>query len=168
MKDFCIYALTDPRDDRVFYVGQTDSAERREGEHQFNHSMGNKEKYLLVLEIKNAGLKLIFTVVEDGLDFMEINKREKWWVNHFTMQGHKLLNGNRGNVSKNDLFRPAEAEAYDERLRLIRNELQEIAVELLLALTNQSKEGAALLKAVDAIDLARFRLENRMIEKRTR
>jgi len=64
-----IYGLTDPRDKRIFYVGKSNSPERRYIQHL--HDKRNPEKHRWINELKAAGLA-------PGQVILDVTTPEDW------------------------------------------------------------------------------------------
>jgi len=82
-----IYALRDPRDRSIRYIGKTDAPERRFKEHL--ESKGRIGK--LVKEISLVGLALQFQVLQECLK-SDWQLWEKYWISLGIELGEKLLN----------------------------------------------------------------------------
>lgn len=85
-----IYTLSDPRTNKVRYVGVTWlPLSERLG----NHCSYKKqvEKYEWVLELKNLGLKPLIEIVEYP-DWGDWSERERYWISQFNTWGFDLFN----------------------------------------------------------------------------
>lgn len=94
-----IYKLIDPRDNSIFYIGQTYWALNARLNGHLNEQTPSKKK-LKLQEIKQAGMKPIIEPIErlqlnwfeKEKCFAKIREREKYWIEWHREQGHKLLN----------------------------------------------------------------------------
>jgi GIY-YIG catalytic domain len=93
---YFIYALVDPRDNGVRYIGiTTKSVDERLTQH-LNDAWYNKEKKAWFTELKRLGLAPemeILQVIEGGPDAQYIAKeREEYWIQEYLRLGIPLLN----------------------------------------------------------------------------
>lgn len=88
-----VYALIDPRDNAIRYVGQTFMLLTRVMDHMAEaRSKGvNPAKTAWLNELAQSKLLPRMEVLEETTE-AEINAREVHWIRHFKKQGHKLLN----------------------------------------------------------------------------
>lgn len=91
---YSIYALVDPRDMKVFYIGKTSRAPQERFEEHIQEVSGDTPKQKRLREIyDDTGLIPDFIILEDGI---ECNKaaftREVYWVEIFRMAGIVLTN----------------------------------------------------------------------------
>ena len=90
-----IYALIDPRDNLVSYVGLSISAEVRFVGH-LKGSSGNKQEKHWILELQQEGLRPILQIletVEAGSDaYAIVCEEELYWIREMVRLGHPLLN----------------------------------------------------------------------------
>lgn len=85
----CIYALVDPRDHNIFYVGQTRDLDARKRTHfSGGHSLsGAKIKVL-----RRNGLLPLVVVLEGELPLQRLGIAEAFWIDLLRHRGHQLLN----------------------------------------------------------------------------
>lgn len=86
-----IYTIIDPRTDKAFYVGQTADIKGRMIQHATTKASVTNP---LIQEIKEAGLKPKFVIVEE-CDYGTAYHREKFWINKMRSEGCVLLNKDR-------------------------------------------------------------------------
>lgn len=84
MTDLYIYVLIDPRDDRIRYVGKTDSIERRLSEHIYDgkHNKKKTAKSNWIEEILKEGMTPRLEVLET-VKPREWKERERYWIQFF-------------------------------------------------------------------------------------
>lgn len=85
-----IYALTDPRNDEVRYVGKSIDPERRYISHLFDKET-NAGKVAWIERLESRGLKPGMKILEEA-DESNWSERESWWIKHGLDEGWKLLN----------------------------------------------------------------------------
>lgn len=85
----CIYALVDPRDHNIFYVGQTRDLDSRKRSHfAGGHSIsGAKIKVL-----RSNGLLPLVVVLETDLPLRRLSVAESFWIALLRRRGCELLN----------------------------------------------------------------------------
>lgn len=76
MKDYYVYALIDPRDGIIFYVGKGRKKRYQSHIQRCRKDMGNLDKSGLILEILNAGLKVKIEFLYRNLSENEAFRRE--------------------------------------------------------------------------------------------
>lgn len=86
-----IYGLVDPRDRKVFYVGQTTDVYKRFIEH-ISCSSGNLARNVRIMELRALNLMVIMEVFELVDDKLKANDREAYWIKHFEQSQHPLTN----------------------------------------------------------------------------
>lgn len=92
VETYAIYALTDPRDAFIRYIGMSNNAYRRFREHiQYPTSPSHKERWLqeLLEHGMLPGLVILETVQGEPL----AREREEYWINFYQSTG-MLLNWN--------------------------------------------------------------------------
>lgn len=85
----CIYALVDPRDHNIFYVGQTRDLDARKRTHfAGGHSLsGAKIKVL-----RSNGLLPLVVVLQADLPIQRLGLAETFWIDLLRQRGGELLN----------------------------------------------------------------------------
>lgn len=85
----CVYALVDPRSDRIFYIGQTSDLARRRAEHLEG---SDQISGVLVRQIKLAGFLPLIVVLERTATMTAALSAEIFWIELMTSRGAELLN----------------------------------------------------------------------------
>lgn len=86
---FVIYAIADPRDDGIFYVGHTSRLELR----RIQHLEGaDSIAGLRIRQIKGAGLEPVFIKLEDCSAKKSALMAEIFWIEIFRCRGAALAN----------------------------------------------------------------------------
>lgn len=89
-----IYALVDPRNDDIRYVGKTIFPERRLTCH-INEKRSNRSKISWITELRQEQLSPEMRILET-CDETNWEDREKFWIKHGHESGWKLLNKTEG------------------------------------------------------------------------
>lgn len=95
-----IYALLDPRDGAVRYVGKADDPERRFNEH-FYFKGGNKHKHNWIAQLRLLGLAPEMLILEKCAN--NWGEKEQQWILQFRESGAALTNltdGGEGNLGR--------------------------------------------------------------------
>ena len=105
-QEITIYALKNPLDGVVFYVGQTFNLNLRIKQHIYNaknNSDGNTEKNDIILNVVNSGKELDVEVLEklnlvysENIDF--VNEREGFWIEKYKDTITNKISANGDNV----------------------------------------------------------------------
>ena len=86
-----VYALLDPRDQSIRYIGMSRQPEKRLREHM--KDTNHKQKHAWLKELKAQGLEPIVKIVEKaGKDRKQAFSRETYWIHHYLEQGALLFN----------------------------------------------------------------------------
>jgi len=86
---YSIYAIVDPRSREIFYIGRTDSPERRFAEHiEGTHQLSG----IVVQQIKEAGFLPHFIVLERCESLGHTCMAEIFWIETLQSRGAKLTN----------------------------------------------------------------------------
>lgn len=99
---YSVYALVDPRDQAVRYVGLSQNVHKRYAAHLVISERPNKT--LWIKELMQAGTPPALTVLETNLSRKEAEAKEGQWIQHYLDQGYALLN-----LSKNRKVKPGSA-----------------------------------------------------------
>jgi len=86
---YSVYALIDPRDDSIHYIGQSRQPEFRLSQH-IQRSYGST--YAWIQELLQQGLQPILKIVESLEDERQAEVRENYWIRFYTEQKAPLLN----------------------------------------------------------------------------
>jgi quercetin dioxygenase-like cupin family protein len=88
---YVIYALVDPTDQLVYYVGQTQNPKQRMiGHLSVGHNPGKKAEW--VRSLTEKGQKPLMQILEMVVDAGMVLAKEQEWIRHFVGQGMPLLN----------------------------------------------------------------------------
>jgi len=86
-----VYALVDPRDKLVYYVGITKDVQRRYIEHTLRKEK-NTEKAAWITELSTLGLSPTLEILHPLLPLEEAQVQEKYWINHYLSINMPLTN----------------------------------------------------------------------------
>ena len=90
-----VYALRDPRDNTIRYVGMSVDARQRLTQHLHGY-VGNKYERRWISELQKIGLSptlLILETIPEGPNAYEIAcEREKFWIQEMIQANEPLLN----------------------------------------------------------------------------
>jgi hypothetical protein len=88
---YVIYALIDPTDEKVYYVGQTRSPQRRLEQHLgARHHQGEKGEWLR--RLKQKGAQPLIRILETVTGAQAALEKEQEWIRHFLKQQMPLCN----------------------------------------------------------------------------
>ena len=88
-----IYALIDPRNDTIRYIGQTKEPQVRLRSHITGDAVINPEKTRWLRELEKRGLQPCMEVIEGVNGSLgDVIERERYWIRYYTYQGFELLN----------------------------------------------------------------------------
>lgn len=85
-----IYALVDPRDNQIRYIGKTDNPERRLAMHMRDKDICHRTNWLKGLIA--VGSKPAMTIIEEVAEGQSWEDRERHWIAHYRSLGCKLTN----------------------------------------------------------------------------
>jgi predicted GIY-YIG superfamily endonuclease len=88
---YTIYALIDPRDTSIRYIGITDNPDKRLEEHLRGRG-GNVPKREWIYELRQLGLIPMMQPIETGLSLAVALERETLWIQHYLNAGIQLVN----------------------------------------------------------------------------
>jgi hypothetical protein len=88
-----IYALVDPRDEQVRYIGQSISPERRYKDHIMLRTYGIPAKDKWIKELLTIGLKPTLTIIDSCNAEQEARELEGYWMCYHHNEGANLFNG---------------------------------------------------------------------------
>src|SRR5260370_31240290 len=92
-RTYFIYALIDPRDDSIRYVGLTEYPDIRLKQHILGD--GNIPKRKWVSELNRLGLSPIMQTIETVQSLPEAFEREGYWIQYYLNIVARLVNINR-------------------------------------------------------------------------
>lgn len=90
-----IYALVDPRNQRIRYIGKTSNAERRLYEHIAEGRRPSTHRTRWINQLTRAGIEPILIELEEVTQ-ENWQERERFWIQHYKQEGHSLTNGTDG------------------------------------------------------------------------
>src|SRR5690242_6318586 len=89
--EYGIYALIDPTDGLIYYIGQTSNPRQRLAQHLVaRHHEGAKAEWLHRLD--ERGQKPLMQILEIVIGRHKALAREREWIRRFQEQGMPLLN----------------------------------------------------------------------------
>ncbi len=134
---YCIYGIVDPRDEQIFYIGQTRNYVRRREQHREGT---DQLSGLMVRIIKENGLVPLFVILErcpseEAALFAEVS-----WIDHFRRRGAKLSNSQAfsGYAARN-AERQARTKALEGMQKKQRAKLRDVANGKHYSETDRSK-----------------------------
>ena len=90
---YSIYALIDPRDNLIHYIGRTCDIKNRLRIHMLNTEGRNgEEKREWIADLKGQSLIPILNVIADGLTSSEAAKQERQYIQYYAELGMPLKN----------------------------------------------------------------------------
>lgn len=87
---YWIYALVDPRNDEIRYVGQSLAIHQRFSEHTGVNA--GQVKAIWLKKLQSVGLRPKLMVFESALTLQTAVEAERYWINYCRTQGANLLN----------------------------------------------------------------------------
>lgn len=115
-RTYTVYALIDPRDNTVRYVGITERPiNKRLAGHLLGND-GNKTKIAWISELAQIGISPIIRPLEQVKGRKETLEREQEWIQHFLSLGAPLTNimGNPSASKSRRLFGKVQTKATEE------------------------------------------------------
>jgi hypothetical protein len=88
---YTIYALIDPRDRSVHYVGMTDHVYKRFQQH-LNTQEKNDPKNAWLKSMRDIDVMILMESLETTSDLEEARQREAYWIRHYTQLKMPLTN----------------------------------------------------------------------------
>jgi predicted GIY-YIG superfamily endonuclease len=88
---YVIYALVDPRDNTVRYVGMSADVYKRFVEH-INNSGANYAKNSWIMELRALNKMVIMISLEEVAEYEYARERERYWIQHFEVLGSPVMN----------------------------------------------------------------------------
>lgn len=86
-----VYALIDPRDSQVRYIGIARDVFKRYAQH-INYPHKNAENIEWINDLKASGTAPLLKVIETNISDKDIYEREKYWITHYIKSGAALTN----------------------------------------------------------------------------
>lgn len=88
--DFVVYAIVDPRQSRIFYIGQTSAFQLRCCQHANEYA--DTICALMIRDIQAAGHEPLFLVLEECATRRRALMAEVFWIDLFSSRGTSLAN----------------------------------------------------------------------------
>lgn len=88
---YSIYALSDPRDKTIRYIGMSKNVKQQFLQH-VRTLEGNSIKVKWILDLKRFGLKPILSIVEELQEIEQTKVRELYWIRYYYGIGMPLTN----------------------------------------------------------------------------
>jgi GIY-YIG catalytic domain len=79
---YSVYALGDPRDGQIRYIGIAQDVFKRYAQH-LNRPHPNRMKNAWMDEVKATGVVPTLTIIESGIDNSAIYERERHWIQYY-------------------------------------------------------------------------------------
>lgn len=115
----CIYALVDPRDHTIFYVGQTRDLDARQRTHfAGGHSVSGEK----IKVIRRNGLLPLVVMLEADVPYQMLLMAERFWIGLLRRRGSPLLNAPQDGDGRRQLWQDARSEGFGAP-RLLPHEL---------------------------------------------
>lgn len=137
-----IYRLIDPRDNFVFYVGQTVNPKSRASDHNSTTKTAfktNFRKAKITYEIKKAGLIPIFEIIYKNITNEEVDNLETGMISLHHLMGGYLTNISMGGRTKTGITYPTSSKTK-EKLSKIKTKFKILTKEFLIEhYINQNK-----------------------------
>lgn len=153
---YAIYRLKDPRDDSIFYIGQTIDVYKRLIQH-INCEEDNYLKNRRIYELKALNLMVIMEVIELVDTREEALARENYWIAFYLDAGYPLTNMlqsqlntkvNRG-ISQTDVLKQKLRE--QRRQELVEQKQRELALVKSVCLQLEKSGKKATVTAVSEL-----------------
>jgi len=103
---YTVYALIDPRDHAVRYIGMTDDIYRRLKAHL--RETANMAKYAWIQGLQKEQRVFIMHTLEQCQQHAQAVERETYWIRHYLKRGAPLLNRDIGTGIMPAVFQPKE------------------------------------------------------------
>lgn len=97
-----IYALLEPENGEIRYIGKTDNPNLRYAQHLDRERFSNHHKSRWILSLLRKGLYPIMEIVEE-CDSSDVGNREIFWIAYYRNLGKKLTNMADGGIGGNTL-----------------------------------------------------------------
>lgn len=87
-----VYALIDPRDDAVVYIGITNKLTNRLKQHVSGLGEGNDKKTAWIRELQSKNLLPVMCILETVASAKEAREYEEAWIQYYLAQQEPLIN----------------------------------------------------------------------------
>jgi hypothetical protein len=121
---YVIYALIDPRDDSVRYVGMTEDVYRRFLAH-LRGLDNNREKNTWLYELRLANKMVIMKTLEEVEDRETALGREAHWIQHFGISKKPVVNIQRSSMWSKLAENAITPASRSEATSLVSNEIRD-------------------------------------------
>lgn len=102
---YCVYLIIDPRNNKTFFVGQTDNIEQRQRNHLESASLSAKRAVRIkIAQLLSQGVDPAFYIVQRCGSETEAIKAETEWVKKCVSRGDDLCNHSRKHREIQALF----------------------------------------------------------------
>jgi len=158
-RDIAIYALIDPRDKKPRYIGQSLDPYTRLRNHLASPHSTDLRSWFYELRIQSKERDII---ILEWVETIHAWEREKFWIQHGTNKGWKLLNRN---------GKPLDIEKHRSLgrwLKKIRQELKSFQKELREQYGKSKKVMRSLDKIEQDIDMLRCALDSEIFKENPR
>ncbi len=119
---YAVYALLDPTDQLVYYVGQTRNPRQRlVGHFKKRHHQGKKAEW--VRSLKQNGQKPLMQILEIVPDKATALAKEQEWIRHFIEQGRSLFNAEAHPRQAREVIPPLRRAIIREVITPLRQEI---------------------------------------------
>lgn len=119
-----VYALIDPRNGQLRYIGKSESGLERPREHGRPSTLRqntNPHKCNWIRDLKRDGWEYEVEVLEDGPE--DLNEAEIFWIGYFRMLGANLLNASTGGESGTKGWKQSPETIEKRRQKLLGHEV---------------------------------------------
>jgi group I intron endonuclease len=110
-----IYALCDPRDGQVRYIGKADDIDRRYKAHLHEQNGTHKRRWIRLL--LDVGLAPEIVIIEEVADGVSWKERERYWIAKYRADGARLVNMTDGGDDPPDITGIKRSAETLERMR---------------------------------------------------
>ncbi len=165
-REWFVYALTDPRDDQVRYVGWTGNLKLRLYQHIYYSATEKTYKAHWISQLTGLGLTPGYIVLESGTG-EGYKEAEIKWINHYKDSGCRLTNLTNGGDGTNGYVQTEEAKEHLRRLNTGKKQSKETIEKRVQKLTGQKRTPemrermSALQKGRTLSEESRQKLKNR-------
>jgi hypothetical protein len=162
-----VYALVDPRTDRVMYVGQSIDIDFRYRQHLHSSPWeGNRRKVDWISELRSLGLEPRLVILEE-CNFASIDEAERRHIRRFKSEGQCEFNvaaGGKGSgVSRIQNGHPDDWYQVGRKIKAARGLLLEIGDDIYRL--SGPKYFDSFRKVVSTLDRFKIQLEGLLIER---
>lgn len=124
---YYIYALIDPRDNLIHYVGLTGNVPTRRIADHLTDTTGAKAEWLT--DLLDAAFMPTFVVLQKADDLEQAHLRESWWISTGEMFGWPLTNVAKTAKQKRSTLERAQPEVQKQVVKVIKDTNEQRAFE---------------------------------------